>query len=234
MPDQVEGGPGDDVLVLDADPRPVAQDGGYAFSILTYRHSAKGVRVSLGDGRRGTARGDGRDTITMQEPVRLVGSPHDDRLDGRPGADEILGGTGNDVVSGLGGDDSLSGDPYQVSGTCPPSATRSSAATATTRSTSTPVPTSCTVTPATTPWSATRRSPASSWATTATTCWRPARHGVRARRRCGHRHGAFVYADDSAGDPASTWVVHSGAADRAGGALGHRDDQSRPSRLPPA
>ena len=67
VPDQAEGGPGDDVLVLQADTRPVTQDGGYSCSILTYRHSAKGVRVSLGDGRRGTARGDGRDSITTQE-----------------------------------------------------------------------------------------------------------------------------------------------------------------------
>jgi Ca2+-binding RTX toxin-like protein len=91
--DILEGGPGDDVL-----------DGadGATPDIVGYRQvRSDALRINLA---RGTARGEGRDTLLSMEGVEITGTT-DDRVIGTAANNIFFTGDGSDVVRARGGDD---------------------------------------------------------------------------------------------------------------------------------
>lgn len=117
--DGLDGGPGDDRLDPGQDPR-ATNTGCGELEQVRFRHGGGGVRVDL---VRGTARGQGRDTIVVDQALEVVGSDGDDDIvgtaydeefDPRGGDDRVLAGDGRDRVaegSAANGDDTyLLGD----------------------------------------------------------------------------------------------------------------------------
>ena len=101
--DVLFGGDGDDVLRGgDGDDR---LQGGPGLDTVSYEFASVGIIASL---RRGTATGDGTDSISYVEV--LLGSPQEDSFEGSKKADHIFGGKGKDVLSGLGGADRIFGE----------------------------------------------------------------------------------------------------------------------------
>ncbi len=105
-PDQLSGGPGDDLID--------GYDVGFRYSpphgypdksdLVTFASALGAVTVDL---VAGTATGEGNDTLVNIEDV--LGSSHDDTLVGDDGPNTLDGGAGNDSLSGGGGNDDLSG-----------------------------------------------------------------------------------------------------------------------------
>ncbi len=112
--DLLVGGPGGDII-----------DGGGGSDTVSYRFSAKGIRINLeqGTGTEGDARGD-----MLSNVENVVGSAHNDmvtgdgkdnKLFGLDGRDTLMGGRGDDALEGgaggsiLGGGDRLSGGDGQ-------------------------------------------------------------------------------------------------------------------------
>lgn len=100
--DLVRPGPGDDHVDLGTDPQ---LERLWFFESMeldqvSYSAATSGVTVDLG---RGTATGEGTDTIvttTPAQPVGVVGSPYDDRLTGTAARDQVDAGGGDDHVVG--------------------------------------------------------------------------------------------------------------------------------------
>jgi serralysin len=89
--DVLEGGLGDDTL-----------DGGNGADAASYKSSAVGVSVSLGQTRQ-VINGSGTDDLVSIES--LIGSAHADTLTGNGAANLLDGGGGADTLEGGGGDD---------------------------------------------------------------------------------------------------------------------------------
>jgi Ca2+-binding RTX toxin-like protein len=85
--DRLDGGPGTD-------------------DIASFSEAPESVTVDL---EGGSAKGDGRDTLTGFEDV--IGSASPDRIEGDGGPNRLDGGAGYDTLDGRGGDDQLFGGP---------------------------------------------------------------------------------------------------------------------------
>jgi len=111
--DELDGGAGADRLDPGRDARG-SHTGCGTLEQVRFRHGAGGVRVDL---LRGTARGQGRDTIVVDQALEVVGSDrdddivgttHDEVFDPRRGDDRVLAGDGRDRIvegSAANGDD---------------------------------------------------------------------------------------------------------------------------------
>lgn len=119
VPDLLDGGPGDDLLDIGGDGRPV--DFG-SHGILSYADAASGVTVDLA---AGTATGQGNDTIVSASGpscdydchgIEVLGSEHDDVLSGDAASDRLTGNGGNDVLVGRSGADQLFADRASAGG----------------------------------------------------------------------------------------------------------------------
>jgi Ca2+-binding RTX toxin-like protein len=110
-PDRLDGGPGNDLLDIGAEP----VDRGLGISgQIRFGTAPGGVRVDLVEG---TATGDGDDTIVPHGGLRVIGSAFADVMIGSAGPEELLGMGGPDRIEGGGGDDRLYGDDgYAVPG----------------------------------------------------------------------------------------------------------------------
>lgn len=118
----LDGGPGDDTI--DGAGGDDDLTGGVDDDTLSFASSNQSVTVDL---RKGTADGDGADTLAGFENVRgsrkadvIDGDENKNRLDGLGGADEInggkdadvlLGGVGNELLFGAKGNDLILGGP---------------------------------------------------------------------------------------------------------------------------
>lgn len=101
--DELDGGAGADLLDPGLDTR--ASHGGCGdLEQVRFRHGTGGVRVDL---VRGLARGQGRDTIVVDQALEVVGSDHgdtivgtprDEQFDARRGDDHVLAGDGRDRI----------------------------------------------------------------------------------------------------------------------------------------
>ena len=104
-PDVLDGGPGDDWLDIGQEP-----GGGVGQKVsgeVRFGSAPDGVVLDL---TRGTATGDGDDTVVARPGLRVVGTDADDVLTGSNLPEEILGQGGADRIRGLDGSDHLYGD----------------------------------------------------------------------------------------------------------------------------
>lgn len=100
--DVLEGGPGADLLVGGADTRRADQR--RRPDTYSFAGAGSGVTVDL-SGEKGSARGQGHDTILTGPASRVVGTDHDDTVVGSAGPDTVDAGGGHDtVVTGAGAD----------------------------------------------------------------------------------------------------------------------------------
>lgn len=109
--DRVAGGPGDDRLDAGRDPRTGAGDrtvrgGPDTYDVVDFSGATRGVRVDL---RRGTARGEGRDTVVHQ-PLAVLTTRHDDVVRGGTQPLRVVTGRGDDTVRGSSRDDEIEPD----------------------------------------------------------------------------------------------------------------------------
>jgi Ca2+-binding RTX toxin-like protein len=103
--DSLDGGRGDDVLDPGPDPHASYFDGCGDRDEVRFRHGGdRGVHVDL---ERGTATGQGRDTIVAGYGLSVVGSDQHDVILGTDFSEEFNARGGNDTVRARGGDDRL-------------------------------------------------------------------------------------------------------------------------------
>jgi hypothetical protein len=98
--DWLAGGSGDDLLDPGLDPRRKEIDG--ALETLSWASAGRGVRVNLA---KGTATGQGHDTLRVQSGLSVEGSAHPDFVVGTRWRDDLSPGDGGDHVWARGGDD---------------------------------------------------------------------------------------------------------------------------------
>lgn len=112
--DVVTGGAGDDLLVPGRDPRARidGRQGGFeTLDVISFASARRGVVVDL---ERGTARGQGRDTI-VAGPVQVLATPYDDVLHAGRASVRLVSGSGDDVLVGSRRDDLLEPDAATTS-----------------------------------------------------------------------------------------------------------------------
>lgn len=108
--DTLDGGRGDDLLDVGHDGRRTS--GHRNADVVSYESASRGVRVSLAEGRIGTATGQGRDRIVVSPAVGVVGSAHDDVITGSSYDDHVTGNAGDDVIRTGAGDDRVYAETY--------------------------------------------------------------------------------------------------------------------------
>ena len=107
----LKGGAGNDILlggsandVLSGDLGNDTLNGNGGVDVADFSHSLRKVQVNL---LRGTAKGEGTDSLALIEAV--LGSDFNDKLTGDLGNNRLDGGGGNDTINGGGGNDTLLG-----------------------------------------------------------------------------------------------------------------------------
>lgn len=100
--DNISGGDGDDTISGGAGRD--ALDGGLGFNTVTYAEATRSMQVDLA---KGTATGEGRDTLANFQ--RVIGSAQADALLGDANANFLRGMDGDDTLNGRAGNDSLIG-----------------------------------------------------------------------------------------------------------------------------
>lgn len=101
--DLLEGGPGDDHLSAGFDEL-TGRVSVRRSNTISYRHSARAVRVDL---LEGVAHGEGSDVVVRGRSLRVNGSRYDDVLQGSRWAEALDGGRGDDQLFGGGGRDAV-------------------------------------------------------------------------------------------------------------------------------
>ena len=99
--DWLRGGPGDDTIIGGEDPRDLPAP---IPDVVDYSTAVRGLEIDL---TLGTARGQGKDTLSVQawfvhasdQDDIIIGGPYADHIYGALGADHLEGGPGPDVIT---------------------------------------------------------------------------------------------------------------------------------------